>query len=318
MTDMISIMETEVRNFEIVRRQFSKFGTEVDLQIVLDSQQEIKKAEDDLLEAEKELERLGKIFSRFDEDSEISQLNLRLGEFVEASAELIEVAKLCVGYGEKTAGYFDPRIIANLEAAGYRDDFSKVGRYANGNMPQVHAKKLSEDIFFQDGKIKTNLRLDLAGVAKSWFVDRLAKLLGEKRYEDFVVDIGGDMFFSGHGPTGKAWYIDIESIDYQKVLLNLSGQAVATSGIGKRKWEIDGKRFHHLINPLAPTEFSFELKSVTVVSQKTADSDVWAKTIFLMGKEKGLQFARQNHIACAILDYRGNVFISDDIKKYIY
>lgn len=312
-------METDTENLKVVRKQFVKFGTEVDLQILLGEKEGNAQAEKYLALAEKELDRLEEIFSRFNEESELSKINKNLGEFVDASGEILEVAELCLSYHAKTLQYFDPRIVDRLEAIGYRKDFSKIhsANISEGEK-NIFNEKLEKDLFIQNGKIKTNFRLDLAGVAKGWFVDRISKIFLEKGYTNFVVDIGGDMYFSGRGPTGKEWYIDIESIDSEKILFGLTNCAVATSGIGKRKWEKNGKRFHHLVNPFKPNNFSFDLKSVTVISEKTTDADVWAKSIFLMGKEKGLEIARENKIACAILDYKGNVFISDDIKKYIF
>lgn len=310
-------METETLNFNTARRQFCKFGTEVDLQIVLDSKQEIKKAQEDLLQAEKELDRLEKIFSRFDKGSEVSFLNTKLDQFVEVPDELREIASLSKFYWKRTLGYFDPRIIENLEAIGYSDDFSKISNSVSLKNTSSLKRNIDEDVIVEKSKVKVRYRVDFTGIAKGWFVDRIAKMLSDKGYRNFVVDIGGDMFFLGHGPDSKEWYIDIESIDADKMMLKLSGNAVATSGIGKRKWECQGKRFHHLINPHDLEKFSFDLKSVTVVSIEVADADALAKTIFLMGKEKGLEFAEDNDIACAILDYKGNVFVSKAIRKYI-
>jgi thiamine biosynthesis lipoprotein ApbE len=72
-----------------------------------------------------------------------------------------------------------------------------------------------------------------------------------------------------------------------------------------------------MINPKKPGEFSFDLKSVSVIAGSTTEADVWAKTIFLMGREGGMLYAREHDIAAVILDYRGSAWISPKAKEFI-
>jgi thiamine biosynthesis lipoprotein len=101
--------------------------------------------------------------------------------------------------------------------------------------------------------------------------------------------------------------VEVEGISSRKMVLKLEDLAAATSGITRRKWEIDGKKYHHLINPLDPYKFSFDLKSVTVIKSSCEEVDFWAKVLFIAGREKGALFAKRYGIACIFLDYRGNI-----------
>ncbi|EKE19015.1 MAG: hypothetical protein ACD_9C00166G0001, partial [uncultured bacterium] len=107
-------------------------------------------------------------------------------------------------------------------------------------------------------------------------------------------------------------------ISNERLMLALTNKGIATSGISRRRWELDGKRIHHIINPENPQQFLFDVKSVSVISQSTVDADVWAKTIFLMGREGGILYANENEMAVAVLDYFGNAWISVEMKKYLY
>lgn len=311
-------MQNEKKNFNLAQKKFSKFGTEVDLQIVLEKEEDLGVAMDVLDLAEQELERFDGIFSRFDGLSEVCKLNSNLGEFKEVSQELREIAKLSIELNNATREFFDPRVIGFLEKAGYDCDFSNIN-------DSKEIQKYKEDeikgelgnyIVFHEEKIKLKSQMDFAGIAKGWFVDKVSELFLQKGYENFVVDIGGDMYFSGHGPNGESWYIDIEGVEHEKMMLELVGLAVATSGIGKRKWEKDGKRYHHLVNPKNPDKYLFDLKSVTVVAEKTYIADVMAKSMFLMGREQAMEFAKEKNIASVILDYRGNAMVSPEMKKF--
>jgi thiamine biosynthesis lipoprotein len=110
----------------------------------------------------------------------------------------------------------------------------------------------------------------------------------------------------------------VEGIPHEKMMFAISENGLATSGISKRKWEIDGKKFHHLINPKKPRNFLFDLKTVTVISGTTQDADVWAKSLFLMGKKSAMIYARENNLAALILDYRGSAWISPKAKEFLY
>lgn len=100
-------------------------------------------------------------------------------------------------------------------------------------------------------------------------------------------------------------------------MLEISNRGIATSGISRKKWTIGGKKFHHLVNPKNPDYYSYELRSVSVIAKNTEEADGRAKTLVLMGKCAGLEFAKKNRISAIFFDYRGNIFISPEAKTYI-
>jgi len=59
------------------------------------------------------------------------------------------------------------------------------------------------------------------------------------------------------------------------------------------------------------------LRTVTVVEKDTENADGRAKVLVLLGKKNGMMFAKKNKIAAIFLDYKGNVFISPEAKKYL-
>ncbi|MEI7621171.1 MAG: FAD:protein FMN transferase [Candidatus Moraniibacteriota bacterium] len=313
-------MEKTDYKCEKVSRQFEKFGTEIDFQIVVESQAQFLQAQKDLALAEEKCTEIEKIFSRFDQASELSKINTNLGVEFSVSPLFLEVAQLVLESYEKTNGYFDPRIIAELENTGYGQDFEKISSVEISQNKKVvdFEKSLSEDLKIENDKIIFQVRMDFTGIVKGFAVDHVAEFLTKRDWQNFVVDCGGDMFFAGKDKENKPWYIDVEGIPAQNLLLELQNCAIATSGIGKRKWEIAGQRFHHLINPKKIGQYSFDLKAVTVVAGQAWQADVWAKTIFVMGNERARQFTQANQLACALLDYRGGVWLSTEFKKYLY
>jgi len=70
-------------------------------------------------------------------------------------------------------------------------------------------------------------------------------------------------------------------------VIPLNNTAVATSGDYERYFD-DSKKFHHIVNP--KTGYSaLELMSVTIITEKAIDADALATSVFVMGKEKGLE-----------------------------
>jgi thiamine biosynthesis lipoprotein len=177
---------------------------------------------------------------------------------------------------------------------------------------------LSDDLKVKGDAIFLGARMDFSGIAKGYITDQIVEFLTKQQWKNFLVDSGGDIFMRGVDEENNPWTVNVEGIDEKKLMFALSNKAIATSGIGKRRWEIEGKRMHHIINPRKPAIFSFDLKSVSIIADSTVDADVWAKTIFLMGKEDGMLYAREHSIAAVVLDSRGSAWISPKAKEFVH
>jgi len=312
--------KTEKKFPKIIKSEFKSLGTEIDIQIVVKNNEQIIKANNDLKKVLLKYQKFEKIFNRFDKTSELSRLNAHTGVFLSVSEEMIDVAEQSLKFYEKTAGFFDPRIIGFLECIGYDRDFKSISCskiYQPKNEDNFLDRKLSQDLLIEKNKICFKARMDFSGIVKGYVTDHAAKFLKERGWKNFLVDSGGDMYFSGRDEKNSIWTVDIESVSNSKILFKLLNKGITTSGISRRKWEKNGKRFHHLINPKNPKVFSFDLKSVTVVASSTTEADVLAKILFIMGKDQAEKYAETKKVPCAILNYKGNVWISSSIKKYL-
>jgi len=307
----------------IVRSQFEQLGTEIDIQVVAEDEAQVIVAEKNIQEIKKLYLEFVRIFSRFDLKSELSELNLAVGRFNLASQHMCEIVSQSLEYNKKTNGFYDPRILEVLEKIGYADDFEKGIRqlaekgYADDQNFFLNCG-LVEDLKIEKNTVFFGTRMDFSGIAKGYITDQIAEFLIQQKWKNFLVDSGGDMFMCGVDEDGKKWTVNVEGIDEKKLIFVLDNNAIATSGIGKRRWEIAGKRMNHIINPKNPEQFSFDLKSVSVIAESTTEADVWAKTLFLMGKEDGMLYAREHDIATVILDSRGTAWISPKAKEYSY
>lgn len=302
-----------------INSDFRALGTDVNIRIVFNNQAEKGKAREDLEKAKNIFFQKEKIFSRFDSESELCRLNENIGAWKKTTPDILYLAGRALYYNSISGGLYDPRVIEILEKIGYDKDF-KGKNFSRTELPPVFpaAKNfLGDDLKIKNNKIFFAKRMDFSGIAKGYIVDQAAGFLKSQGWKNFLVDAGGDMMISGVNSDDNKWRIAVEGIPEEKLMLEITERGIATSGISRKKWQIKGKKFHHLVNPKDPNVFSYDLRTVSVIAENTENADGRAKTLVLMGKEKGLEFAKKNKIAAIFLDYKGNIFISSEAEKYI-
>lgn len=309
-------------SLSLISEKFQAMGTDVSINVVLDKNISEEKAKKGIGKVKTVFEKYERIFSRFRPDSELCQLNKNIGKKVGISDEMLEVLKLCISQHKVSECYFDPRIIEILEQIGYDQDFKS--HDLNASLPEKFLPgKIEEQleknvrISVEEKTVLLECRIDTTGIVKGYAVDKAAEALRREGFENFIVDAGGDMHIGGQSEEKKEWRIAIEGVPEKRLMLKLSHAGIATSGISRKHWQRGEKKVHHLINPKEPKKFPRDIKTVTVVDKKTADADALAKTLFLMGKAKGIEFAEKNQIKALFLDYRGNIIVSNKIKEHL-
>lgn len=213
-------------------------------------------------EAFREMQRIERLFNKYDKRSEVSRVNGLAGtEEVKISSELFRIIERSIYYSRISEGSFDITV-----------EPQKLGRYKD-----IILDKERLSVRFRDSDIK----IDLGGIAKGYAVDRAKEVLSSYGIENALIDIGGNIFALGSPPGKKAWRIGIQhprdknSIAYK---LELKDRAVATSG--------DYERPFHIINPSngRPAE---GVVGVTVVSDSAEKADALSTAVFVMGMERG-------------------------------
>jgi FAD:protein FMN transferase len=304
---------------QVIHSNFRALGTEINIQLVISEEKERQKAEKSIAKIKELYKEKQRIFCRFYEKSELNRLNSNLGSFQKALPDIIYLAQRAFFYNKLSGGLYDPRVIEILEKIGYSKDFKKAV-FSKMEIPKNFERirgNLNDDLKIKKGKIYFARRMDFSGIAKGYITDLAAKFLKNNGWKNFLVDSGGDIFAAGENNEGKEWRIEIEGVPKERLMLKISEKGIATSGISRKKWEIGGKKFHHLINPKNPNEFSYEIRTVSVIEKNTENADGRAKVLVLMGKDKGMEFAKKNRIAAIFLSCKGNIFFSPEAKKFI-
>ncbi len=255
-------------------------------------------------------------YSRFVKENELWQLNI--SEKIAVSEELFEILREAKRYYEMTGGIFDPSILQALESSGY------VGAYDSHFFSQEQCD-FSQVILDESKLIITkpkNLMIDLGGIGKGFIVDKAARFLGT-HFENVLVDAGGDIAVRGvNVKEGYAyWAVDIEDPEHPEgsvALLLLKDCAVATSGRNRKRWVQDGRTKHHIIDPATGVSASEELLSVSVIAPNAIEADVFAKTLFIAGKEKGMAMAEDLKLPAVFIDKEGLVTRNHYTQTYVW
>ena len=157
-------------------------------------------------------------------------------------------------------------------------------------------------------KRKKEVTLDLGSIAKGYAVDQIAALIRRNRIQDFMVEIGGETYAAGHRSDGQLWRVGINkpvktaAFDTIYKVLHLKNKALATSGDYRNFFEINAKRYSHILDPRTGYPVSNGVVSVSIVSASCTFADGLATAVMVMGPQKGIGLLnRLDHVTGLIV-----------------
>jgi thiamine biosynthesis lipoprotein len=133
------------------------------------------------------------------------------------------------------------------------------------------------------------MELDLGGIAKGYIADRVRDLWKAYGVAAGIVDLGGNLLFVGDSPnrSDKRWVIGVQDPDRDRHIdlgmAVLPACSAVTSGVYERYLEIDGHKYHHLLDPRTGRPLETTLAGVTVFTQDSVIGEIEAKRLFFAG-----------------------------------
>ena len=270
----------------------------------------IRSAQEDTMlnnEVREVLRQINNEMSVFENFSDISQFNKNPDTgWIDIPEELSVVLKEAYRVYQQTNGYFDPSVGRLVDLWGFGNN--KIQRIPTTEEIKEAQKTVgfnkigfSRD-FRKAQKHNPDIYLNLSSIAKGYAVDKIAALLDQKGYTDYIVEIGGEVRAKGsRGKKSKGWNLGIARPEEGKVtnyeyVVSLSNMSVATSGDYRNNFYIDNKRYSHTLNPKTGLPIDHNLAAVTVFDKECMKADALATGIMVMGEVKGLEFANNNRI----------------------
>ena len=135
-----------------------------------------------------------------------------------------------------------------------------------------------------------HMALDVGALAKGYAVEQVAAAAPDH----FLISVGGNVCATGPKPDGTPWTVAVENPDGGDFLklLYAEDRSVVTSGDYQRYFELDGVRYHHIIDPdtLEPAAY---WRSVTVVAESSAAADCLSTALFTLPQAEGQRLLDQ-------------------------
>lgn len=277
------------------RQEAYVFGTRVE--VVL-ARADADTARTALGEVLREFDRLHRLLHAW-QPSALTRVNAALarGEAIEVDAELGAMLADAKALSIRADGAFDPGIGALIALWGFQaDDY--VARLPDAaelaRLVAAHPSIARLDIAAQpDGRYRIrsdarDTRLDLGGYAKGYALDRAAALLRQRGVCCALINIGGNVMALGD-KDGQPWRIGIQHPRQPEPLAMVElrdGEAIGSSGDYQRYFEVEGRRYCHLIDPRDGRPVA-HTQAVTVLMppgpQAGTLSDVTSKPLFIGG-----------------------------------
>lgn len=159
-----------------------------------------------------------------------------------------------------------------------------------------------------------DMKLDVGAIAKGYAVEMAARSLEAKGISGYVINVGGNVRTIGVKGDGEQWLVGIENPgtdgdEAYLAYLKLSGESLVTSGSYQRYYIADGKRYHHIIDPvtLMPAEGYL---SVSVVGKDSGGGDALSTALFCMPLEEGIKLVEA-------LPGTEAMWVSEDGKRHV-
>ncbi len=252
-----------------------------------------------------------KILSRTIEGSDVDRINKAKGKAVKVDPMTFEIIRKGMEFGELSEGVFD---ITVGKASVLWDFHESIDGQASSSIPD--AKELAEAVKHIDYKgiildednmtvrlEDPEMMLDLGGIAKGYIADMAAEKIRSMGVDSAIVNLGGNIEVVGGKPDRGGEPVNDFSLgirdplsDTGELLGIYPGKdlTVVTSGTYERFIEVDGKKYHHILDPETgyPTDTDVLQVSIIAGAGHSVDCDGLSTTCLALGTEKGIELIK--------------------------
>lgn len=317
----VVLVSCSLKKESIFRKTRILMDTLVTISVVADSEE---KADSAMEKAFGEVGKLDALLNFFSDKSELSAINRNAGAGpVRVSPETFEVIEKGVLASTITDGAFDATIGSEIALWDFFKKKRPDERTIKEKLRLVDYRlvKLSQEES-SVGLVKKGMLMDLGAIAKGYAADKAVEELKRKGIKSGLVAVAGDIRAFGLKPDGKPWRVGIRNPrqkgkdDEILAMVELRDIAISTSGDYERYFIMDGKRYHHILNPKTglPAE---GCQSVTVIAKDGTTTDSFSTGIFVLGPEKGMEVLRRMGLEGLIVDSNGKVSTTPGIKDTV-
>ena len=293
-------------------------GSNFDLTVVAPNDQ---LAQDYINLAVGEIQRIEKLISSWDPNSQTSLINNNAGiRAVKIEQELFDLIDRALRISKLTDGAFDISYASMDNIWMFDGSMTSMPseKAIRASVEKVGYKNIVLDPDERSVFLKRQgMKIGFGAIGKGYAADMAKALLIKNGVASGIINASGDMSTWGKQPNGEAWKVAITNpLDKEKAfaLLPVTNGAVVTSGNYEKFVILNGKRYSHIIDPRTGVPSSGVL-SATVFAPKAEIADALATAIFVMGTDVGINRINQlPNIECVVIDELGNLHTSNHIE----
>lgn len=264
--------------------------------------------------------------------SEVYAMNANAGRQtgIPLSKEMNGILEKCLQVSGASEGAFDITIgrvvrLWDIDSWAGVEDVEEYKLPDEKEIRQALENTGYEKLVLQDNTLylPEYVQLDLGAVGKGIALDEIGqKLAGEENIAAGVISVGGSILTYGIKPDQSPWRVGVVNpgdsagnLGY----LELTGQwCVSTSGDYERYVEVDGVRYHHIINPATGQPADSGVRGVTILSKDGLLSDALSTACFILGAEEGSRLAESFGAEALFVDYEGNIVMTEGMEQYFH
>lgn len=295
------------------------FDTVIKVEILDYSDEEVIKGCEDICK------KYDAMFSKTNENSEISKINQAAGQPVEVSDDMITIIKKGLYYSRLSQGAFDITIGSVSNLWDFKSEEPVIPAADAVAAAKNHVNFLN--IILKNNTVTLtdpNTQLDVGAIAKGYIADRLKDYLKENGVKHAVINLGGNVLTLGTKADGSDYNIAIQK-PFDKsgeaiASVKISDKSVVTTGNYQRYFEKDGKIYHHVLDPKTGMPCETDLYSVSIITVSSLTADALSTVCFLKGYQEALALVNQlNNVDAVFVTSDNKVHYSANfLKKHPY
>lgn len=268
------------------------------------------------------LEKVDLMCSPTQEESEVNVLNRAASEGIAPSKELLELLEKGQKVRLETGGAFDITLgkLIELWDIGGANNIPNNSQISNAlSMCGAGNFEISEGT----ARLSNGCEINLGGIAKGYAAGRAMEIFKENNTARALISLGGNICVWGEKEDGTPWKIGVRdpnggASDYIGIL-ELRDTVIAVSGDYERFFEKDGVLYHHIIDASTGKPAESDIRSVSVVCRDGARADALSTALFVMGKERALDFWRESDdFECIIVGNDMKVTVTQGLSDKLY
>lgn len=171
-------------------------------------------------------------------------------------------------------------------------------------------------VFLQD----SDMMIDLGAIAKGYAADLTKDILTRHNITRAIINFGGNILTVGDKLDDSAWKIGIQNPDDSRGIylgiIALKDHSIVTSGTYERFLEIDGQRYHHILDVNTGYPVDNNVWGISIISPDSIDGDALSTLVFAMGLKDGMQLIESlPEIECIMIDKTRQIYLSSGLQN---